>query len=705
MTAYRKQSLIENLLSDLHQQPEWRTEAAVAEAYYEGRHLLPEVEQAMRERGQPVIINNYVAPTINGVLGMEAKSRTDWQVRADDEEGALVNEYLNERLNEAARMSGADRANSDAFACQVKSGAGFVEVRRNDDLFGDPYIVDTLDWTSVWWDWRSRRADWKDCRYVVIERWMDEDQALLVAPKHKDLVKGCLDGWPALLTLDSHQVNPDLVAGWQITSQSSLLTNEQWNDSLRRRVRFFDIYYRKFDVGQAMVSRNGETALFNKNNPLHRSLVNAGHVQLKTTRYARMFRAIYLGPHLIHDGPSPYPHNEFPVVPFFGYREGRSRVPYGLIRAMMGPQDELNFRRSTLTWLLKARQVIMDSDAVAMTDSELHSAVARVDGIIKLNPNRKNKESGFKIRDESNIAAQQFQVMQDAEKQIQSVSGVYNAMLGRSDGGATSGIAINSLVEQGTVTMAELYDNFRTGKQLVGNLLLNLIAEDIGNEERQVKVYASNPMKKTETLILNQRADTGEVTNQVSMLSRKVVLADISSSPGYRAQMLERLMALAATVPDNIKLILLNDILELSELPRKAELMKKIQQAIGQGVDPNEMDEAARAEHAAAQQRQQMALAVEMATQQAVLAEAQAKAQLTQSQAELAAANAELASRKAQTEQEAPALMAARAKEILAKITGMVQQQDIQSQQHSADQRANLDALIKRMMANVPAAA
>lgn len=694
----RNKPMIEVLLSDLQNQPLWREEAATAEAYYEGRHLLPEVEQEMRDRGQPVVINNYVAPTINGVLGMEAKSRTDWQVRADDEEGALVNEYLNERLNEASRMSGADRANSDAFANQAKVGVGWVEVRRNDDAFGDPYIVDTLDWASVWWDWRSKHPTLKDSRYVVIERWMDEDQAELVAPKHKELLKSSLDGWPVAASLDSNPLGPDLVAGWQ-TARASSITNEEWMDSDRRRVRFFDVYYRKVAIGQAMIS-NGNATLFDKKNPLHVALVRNNHVRLQSTRYYRMHRAIFAGPHLIHDGVSPYPHNEFPVVPFFGYREGRSRIPYGLIRGMMGPQDEVNFRRSMLTWLLKARRVVMDSDATKMTDGELHAAVARVDGIIKLDPSRKNRDSSaFSIQNEINIAAQQFQVMQDAENQIQAVSGVYNAMLGKSDGGATSGIAINSLVEQGTVTMTELYDNFRQSKQLVGNLLLNLIAEDIGNEERQVKVYQQVATKPTQPLTLNQRGPDGEVTNRVSMLGRKVVIADISSSPGYRAQMLERLMALAATMPDNIKMLMLNDILELSELPNKAELMKKIQQAIGQGVDPSQMDEAQRQAYEQEQQQKQMALAVEMAMQQAVLAEAEAQAKLTDARAELTAVQAELAANKAKTETQAPQLMAVKAQEILAKIANMQHQQSLQEQSHSNDQRGQVESLIDRLMA------
>lgn len=684
---------IKTLMSDMQSQPDWRTEHAICEAYYDGLQLRPEVSQAMKDRGQPVIINNLIQPTINGVLGMEAKSRSDWQVRADDDQGALINEYLNERLNEEARMANADRAVSDAFARQTKGGLGWVEVRRNDDVFDTPYIIDELDWSNVWYDWSSRRPDLKDARYLMIERWLDMDQAELVSPKHKALFENCLNGWPVSDPSMIANMAPNLVGAWHAQRGAEML-DEEWLNHERKKIRFFDTYYRKPAVGQAMVS--GEIkVLFDKNNPMHRGMVNSGNVKLISTRYYRMYRALFAGPHIIHDGPSPYPHNEFPVVPFFGYREGRSRIPYGLVRGMIGPQDEVNFRRSMLTWLLKARRIVMDSDATEMSDHELAAAVARVDGIIKLDPKRKNKDAhAFSIQSEINIAAQQFSVMQDAEKQIQGVSGVYNAMLGRQDGGATSGIAINSLVEQGSVTLSELYDNYRFGKQQVGNLLMYLVAEDIGREEKTVKVFVNSQVRDTEELVINQRSDTGEITNEVTILGKRVVLADIQSSPGYRAQMLERLMALAATLPDNLKVVLLESIIELSELPRRGDLLKKLNQALGVGVDPEKLTDEEKAQLAQEQQQQQMQLAIQMSMQESAAKEAAAKAAKTEAEAMLAQA-------KAVSEQQQPQLLAAKAQEIMQKIMASKAQMNSEQQQHAVSTEQQMDELIDRMLSGV----
>lgn len=59
----------------------------------------------------PPAIEPLVGPTIDSVLGMEAKTRTDWRVLPDaDKQGDDVADALNYRLNQAERHSKADYA-------------------------------------------------------------------------------------------------------------------------------------------------------------------------------------------------------------------------------------------------------------------------------------------------------------------------------------------------------------------------------------------------------------------------------------------------------------------------------------------------------------------------------------------------------------------------------------------------------------------
>ncbi|MDF5372205.1 portal protein, partial [Vibrio parahaemolyticus] len=156
----------------------------------------------------------------------------------------------------------------------------------------------------------------------------------------------------------------------------------------------------------------------------------------------------------------------------------------GVVSRMISAQDEINYRRMKLTWLLQAKRVIADQDATNMSREDLLEEVERADGYIELNPDRNNKKSiseAIQIQQDFNIASQQFTVMQDSMKQIQDVAGIYNAMLGQ-DSSATSGVAINSLVEQGATTLAEINDNYHYSRTRVADLLMAYLIEDLAKQ-------------------------------------------------------------------------------------------------------------------------------------------------------------------------------------------------------------------------------
>ena len=77
---------------------------------------------------------------------------------------------------------------------------------------------------------------------------------------------------------------------------------------------------------------------------------------------------------------------------------------------MIPAQDEINHRRSKLTWLLNIKRAIVDDDALYnMSVDELIDELHKGDSVITLNSNRK-RDNAFRIDTETGIAAQQFQV-------------------------------------------------------------------------------------------------------------------------------------------------------------------------------------------------------------------------------------------------------------------------------------------------------
>jgi len=635
---------VEAMLSDIRAQPEWRADSDKCADYYDDKQVTPELKQITEDRGQPLLVHNHIKPVVNGVLGLEVKTRPGIKLVADSDDGEEVVKALGQKIQDAARMALTERATADAYAACIKTGVGWVYVGRNDDPFLPPYETTYVHRRELYWDMRSTRADLSDARWMKRDRWLDCDTLKIAFPDHADLIDQLATGWrnfDALADLHGAVQVSEVLVGAYNTQLNSNIRHEEWWDSQRKMARVSEVYYRAWDTQLVMKTPSGDVVLFDENSPAHQALVAASRAKLKKATFSRMRQCYFVGPHRLLDRDSPHPHNHFPYIPFFGFREDQSGIPYGIIRSMIPPQDEINHRRSKLTWLLNIKRVVMDSDSLDnMSIDDVLDELDRGDGVITLNPNRKNI-NGFKLETETGIAAQQFQILEAAQKTIQDVAGVYSSFLGQ-ESGAKSGIAINSLVEQGTVSLAEINDNYRLSRQLVNELLLAHIIDDIGGEQAEVRIVGKSG-QGTEVITLNEtiQLDDGRVhiNNSVAQTKARVVIEDVPSTPGYRQQMNMMLTELVGKLPPELQPALIELVISTSDLDNRDEVMQAIRKATGsdQQQDPEQQ--------AAAQQQQQQ----QQAQQQQAEEEAR-QAQLQAISAKVQNDIAEAYRKKAETE-------------------------------------------------------
>lgn len=602
------------LMSDMKRQPQWRNEAQMAADYYDGKQLRHKVLAKMKERGQPVIIHNLIGPTVDGVLGMEAKTRTDWVLISNNKESDEAAEAMNEELNTEMRLNGGADECGIAFAAQVKSGLGWVEVRRNPDPFDDSrYQINYIHRNEIYWDWHSKKEDLSDARWLARRRWVDKDVAKRFIKGRDDLIDMVFSRWEGFEGMnDVRVVTPDLTTAFEEYADFTI-EDQEWLNTERRQVLMHEVYYRVWEDQAIMLFPDGRVVAYDEDNMLHSAAIMANKCTIEVRPIPKMRVSWFIGPHRIADNESSHPHNLFPYIPFWGLREDGSNMPYGLVRRMIPAQDEINFRRSKMTWILNVKRVIMDDDATNMTHAEVQEQVERDDGIVVLNPDRANTNAdAFRVEQDFNIAAQQFQILQEAQKLLQDTAGVYSSFLGQ-EGGAQSGVAINSLIEQGSTTLATILDNYRNGKRLVGELVLAYLIEDSKEENLEVRI-AGGEGKKKKTVILNgpDVNDYGfkEITNDVSRMKAQVLLADIQSTPGYKAQLADRLFNVLQSLPEAVAPVLTPILLEMMDVPNKTEVIKSVKQALGMPDSPEDMSEEERAqleqEQAAAQEQAEL---------------------------------------------------------------------------------------------------
>jgi hypothetical protein len=397
------------ILSDINGQPQWRRRADIAHAYYDiGKQLTEEQKHKIRWEMQiEPRQTNLIHGVINGVLGQEAKQRSDVRVESDDDEFQDVSDVGSVKLKEATRESYADLAISNAYASQCKGGIGWVEVSRASDPLDYPYRITDVHRKEIFWDWRCTDIGLNTAAWLVRSRWHDLDEAVAMMPQFREvLMHSAGNDWAMLDFSDetTYVGQNTLANAWRAEREfSTTMRRDEWMDSERRRIKFYEVWYRV--PAEAVVIQTGPTRrlLYNPNNRVHVEAVARGaKVYKSTTRQMRM--ALFAGPHRLIDVATDRRH--FPYVPFFAFRDDEDRSPYGLIEGMISPQDSYNERRQMVDWMLKARQLSIDNDALDAeynTIEQIKRTANRPDFSAVLNANRKNANG---VRMESQLQLQ-----------------------------------------------------------------------------------------------------------------------------------------------------------------------------------------------------------------------------------------------------------------------------------------------------------
>jgi len=614
----------QRMIEEVRYQPNWRQEADKVADYYDGNQLDPETLAELEEKGMAPLLTNFIKPTIDVVLGIEAKTRSDWRVTADFDEYADVAEGISQKLKEAQRETHVDRACSDAYAGQIKAGLGWVEVSRNADPFEYKYRADFVHRREMFWDWTARKPDLSDARYIIRKRWYDIDHVALYWPEKASLLSAALGRWGGNWITAATE-NAYLANAFD-QQRGSTISDFEWINPRRQRIALFEIWYRTFQKGK-ILKLPDRVVEFDPRNKLHRYAIEQGLVKPETAIYARMNLSVWAGPHRLQD--SPTSKKRCPYVPFWGYREDLTGVPYGLIRSMISPQDEVNARRRKLMNILSSKRVIADSDSLDLAVNDFQDVleeVSRPDSVIVLNPNRRNGD-GLRVETDMGLAQQQFEVMRDAQESIQKAGGVYQAMLGDKSN-ASSGLAINSLVEQGMTTLAEINDNYRYSRHMVGEMMVDMIRDDLVGKPIQI-VVGEGSVKRTVILNNPVRNQDGSITiqNDVASSNVKVALEDVPATPAYRMQQLQMLTDIVRAMPPQAQATLAPTFIEMSDLPERQQLADQVKQSLGlQQTDPGQDPQIA----ALQQKLQQAEQAIEQLKSAPQTVQAQARAQEAQ---------------------------------------------------------------------------
>ena len=524
------------------------------------------------------------------IRGYESETRTDWRVTPDGDVGGQdVADALNYRLNQAERHSKADRACSEAFRSQIAVGLGWVEVSRESDPFKFPYRCGGVRRNELHWDFNATEPDLSDARWLRRQRWLLRDRIARVFPDHKELI----------MTIGRHGSTwwlDDPVGANDGGSSTGLhnawgearawtVQEERWYNPTSKETCLAEVWYRRWvDVG-VITAPDGRVVEYDERNMAHQVALAGGFSTYSRAVVARVRRSYWLGPHRLYDGPTPYTHRHFPYVPFWGFREDSTNVPYGYVRGMIYPQDSLNSGISKLRWGMAAVRTERTKGAVNMTDAQFRQQVARVDADIVLDAQHMAQQGArFEVNRDFQLNAQQFQMMQDNRSAIQRVSAVTTGFMGK-EGTATSGRQEQMQIEQSNQALGTMMDNFRSARAMVGEILLSMIIKDIGSKEQEI-IIEGDAVREDRAVVINKPetdpAGYTYLSNDLQRTRLKVSLEDVPSTASYRGQQLNAMSEAVKSLPAQYQAAMLPFMVSLMDVPFKRDVVEAIRVAAEQ---------------------------------------------------------------------------------------------------------------------------
>ena len=386
-------------------------------------------KEILRKRGQPIVTSNRIKRKVGFLCGLEQRQRTDPKAfprTKKNEDGAKLATQVLDFVEQETRF---DRTASASFKDLAIGGIEAAEVIVDSERNIE---VNLIQYDSFFRDPRSKKNDFSDARYLGYQDWFDEDDALEMFPseQQKLAITGALD------TCDSYD------EGYEDKPYG------QWLDKDSRRVRIACMYWRG----------NGTWN--------YTYFTTAGVLDEGVSKY--------------HDDKGK------PACAIEAARvyTTRNNETYGVVRDMISPQSEMNFRRSMMLALLKNRRTW--ARAKGILPEGAGETLARPDGSLIAN-GKYGEDWGF-VESQSEIAGQ-FELLQESKQEID-VQGPNAGLQGRGVENQ-SGVAIERQQVAGATEENDIFDAHNDWKLRIYRAMWAR-AKQFWTEERYIRITDEN---------------------------------------------------------------------------------------------------------------------------------------------------------------------------------------------------------------------
>lgn len=543
---------------------------------------------ACDDAGIEQITINRTWPAINLLIGSQIINRFNILAKARTRQDAEMSQVMSEGIQFVLDQSNGQFLISDAFKDSTIPGFGCLATTLNPDPRKEKLGVAYRDWKEVWWDpFGSPWLEPNRCRYVLYQRWMDlSDLQALIPEKEKEL-KNKFDELSGYEKSEEGGYYDD--QAMIVEEKKRLLAGNDWVSVERVRVRPVEIWYTIFKQSWFAIFPDGRVIELKDTIPYNEQFDIVRHSsEIAVANVRKMQTATFLGDLLLMQQPSPFPHDEYPLIPFIGYLD-RYNYPYGVPRQIRGQDIEVNKRRSMALALLKSRRVIVEKDVVDGGEdglNALYEEANKLDGFLVINS---GKSGSIKIVEQGELATSQVALLQQSEREIEEGTGATAERAGY-ESKAISGKALEKKQIAAATITASLYDNLRRSTTMLGNQVgANMQGFWTGEKVLRItdRITGAEKFVAINKYIMGE---TGAITvqNNITQFKFDIVVAEAPQTDTIREQNMNLIIEWVKKSPPDVIPHLMNIAFELSNIPNKDQLLARIKPILG--VDPRDED-------------------------------------------------------------------------------------------------------------------
>lgn len=589
-THKRHATLMQCLKDERDLQGEERIQMAIDNDYYDHLQWREEDAQVLMDRGQAPLVFNESRQTIDWVCGVQKRMRMDEQILPREESDQQSAEVKSKVFKWVSDANLSQWHESRAYKQAVMGGLGWLEEGINTDPGQNLIYSGSEDWRNVYRDSRSRAFDLKDGRYMFRRKRTDLDYAIALLPKARqhlvqqaglsDVEHGAENGddiWylGERLTGSTDLSGTNGTLARQFSDRSAYIGGAEVKDSGRRlSVNLIECWYRVPEAIQVFASGPLRGKEFDPKNP--------GHAQLETDRWS-MYQAVTQRMRVmiatesapLWDGKSPLRHQNFLLVPIWGYRRGRDGLAYGLMRGMRDINDDINKRASKALYAASSNRMLYKKGAFKDIEKARQEA-ARPDMALEVD----HLENVRFEKPTADMAAN-LELLAFDREMLRNAGGVTDANLGR-DSNAISGKAIGLQQDQGSLVTSELPDNLRLAKQLAGRLRLSHI-EQFMTEKQVIRIVGE--AQPIEWVTVNDVQEDGSILNDIANNEADYIIGERDYRETYAQAAMEQMMELLgkiATYAPQVVMNVLDLVIDSAEIKNKDEWVARIRKLNGQ---------------------------------------------------------------------------------------------------------------------------